>query len=124
MKVYKFSSDGEDQKCNGCGWHVYNLYSFGESVVVADKALSEGEALCGDCLCEVMADSGHTVQAPDAEPTHCVWLPDADVIKQKIGREPTEDEVVDVRHAFEKGIDGQIDWDMALDHAIDVAIKE
>jgi hypothetical protein len=29
-----------------------------------------------------------------------------------------------VRHAFEKGIDGQIDWDMALDHAIDVAIKE
>ena len=56
----------------------------------------------------------------DTEPerNHCVWLPDADVISQKIGREPTQDEIDLVRYRFEKGIDGQVDWQMAFDFAI------
>ena len=75
-------------------------------------------ALCGDCLCEVMANSGHTIQSPDTERSHCVWLPDVSVIQEKLGRKPTPDEVVNVRHAFEKGIEGQVDWEMAFDFAI------
>jgi hypothetical protein len=55
----------------------------------------------------------------DTDRNHCVWLPDAEAIERKIGRTPTEQEVVDVRHTFEKGIEGQVDWDMAFKYAIE-----
>ena len=64
MKVFKFSSDGEDQKCGGCGWRVFNLYALGDDLAEAEQELWNEEAICGDCLCEVMADSGHTVESP------------------------------------------------------------
>jgi len=110
----------DDQKCPGCGYRFTNLYALADSREEAEKLHEPGDySLCGDCMSELLADGDYKIESADAEMTHCVWLPDTEVIEQKLGRKPTEQEVVNVRHAFEKGIEGQVDWDMALDFAID-----
>ncbi len=65
MKMFKFSLDGTDQKCTGCGWRAWNLYVLADSQEVADAVHTADDALCGDCLCEVMEQSGHEIQSPE-----------------------------------------------------------
>jgi len=67
-----------------------------------------------DCDCLVF--SVHEI-----DERKCVWIPDEEVIEQKLGRKPTDLEVMNVQHAFENGIEGQVDWQMAFDCAIEEA---
>ena len=81
---------------------------WGEEVhVVNGKHYIVNEA---DCL---------RIDIHEIEDTKCVWIPDEEVIEQKLGRKPTDLEVGNIQHAFEKGIEGQVDWEMAFACAIE-----
>ena len=68
MKIFKFSADGAEQKCPGCGWLVYNLYTMANTQVEADRRHKEDDiALCGDCLCDVMTMGGHEVHGSQVD---------------------------------------------------------
>jgi predicted DNA-binding protein len=127
VKLFKFNTESDkaldaldNQKCPSCGYRFTNVYTLADSREEAERLHEPGDySLCGDCMSELLADGNYKIESADAEKTHCIWLPDAETIEMKIGRKPTEQEVVNVRHAFEKGIEGQVDWFMALDCAIE-----
>lgn len=62
MRVYKFSLDGADQKCHGCGWMVFNLYTLAHSQEEADRHHEVEEiALCGACMMEILSQSDYVI---------------------------------------------------------------
>jgi len=86
MKVFKFSLDRADQRCPGCRWPSHNLYVLAESQESAKQLHRVNKtSLCGDCLCEIMADSGHTVESPkhddSDDPTVSVDMKASDILK-------------------------------------------
>lgn len=68
LKVFKFSLDGEAQKCPACGNRVTNLYTLAESDAEAEIYYKDDDiALCGDCLCDILADGSHVVGGAQLE---------------------------------------------------------
>jgi hypothetical protein len=73
MKPNKMFIVTNDQKCGGCNWRVSNLYLMAESQKEANRLLKEtrkmgGNALCCDCMAELLTDSGHAIYPLKKQP--------------------------------------------------------
>jgi hypothetical protein len=53
------------------------------------------------------------------EGTVVLNLPGREYLEQKAGRKLSDDEVIDIHHRIEKGIEGQLDWDILVSCALD-----
>lgn len=61
MRVFRFRYD-DWVKCNGCRWHVENLYVIASNEDEAKRLLERGDAgLCGDCFSQMLSDCGYQV---------------------------------------------------------------
>lgn len=68
MMMYELCVDNEVQHCPGCGYKVTNLYSMAASEDEATMHRDRDDiALCGDCMCGVLASSEHTIIGPQVD---------------------------------------------------------
>jgi len=73
--MFQVGRDLERQKCGGCNWEVAKVYLMAESQEAADREYEESGAedgeprgLCGECMCEMLAEGNYTI---DNEPNEC-----------------------------------------------------
>jgi len=63
MKIFRFEID---DNCGSCNWHVTMGYLLADSKEEAEKLLKDiqaegGNALCGDCFAEMLAEGDYIV---------------------------------------------------------------
>jgi hypothetical protein len=75
LKMFEVGKDEEEKKCGSCNWKVAKVYLMAESQEAADKLYEEsGEedgdprGLCGDCMCEMLAENGGAGYTINNEP--------------------------------------------------------
>jgi len=83
-------------KCGRCGWRVSRLYVLAESKEEAVKLAKSDAGLCGDCICEMLADEDYEVVKDLAE-TRCIvyWLKNGSIGKVEVAREDFSEGDVD-----------------------------
>ena len=68
LKMFEVDRESEYKKCGCCNWEVRKVYLMAETQEEADKLFNESgiedgdpRGLCGDCMCEMLAEAGYTI---------------------------------------------------------------
>ncbi len=69
MKMFEVDKEREAKKCGCCNWKVAKVYLMAETQEEANQLFDESGAedadprgLCGDCMCELLAETGYTIE--------------------------------------------------------------
>ena len=68
LKMFEVDRGNKTKKCGCCNWQVSKVYLLAETEEQADQIFNEsGEedneprGLCGDCMCEMLMETGYTI---------------------------------------------------------------
>ena len=65
MRLFCFTQD--EAKCPGCGWSTTKFYVLADNLKEARAVLNQGEALCAECMAELLCEEAYSITADKIE---------------------------------------------------------